>query len=343
MSTCSCQGSCANGCTGDSKYTGTGSGSSNGGTAGSYNETVNTPGCSCAYDCHGGCSNSNVGRADNNAAGGQNGSCWCGHNCAGCGGCSGKCSGCSGDCSGCSGACGGSCSGSCSKGCSYTCSGDCKGYCKGTCNDGCLGSCETACSGGCSHLCNVTCISDVAYEAYQHLSKYTNKSIQNKTYDQHLLEDGIVLDWLDAEDMRHLFGMIQEEGRRRVLQKTGTYTREDSENPKTTAQTLTMSEEQLIGIRDEKGLIIIPNNNAFKGELVDDEKHIKKLISMLSDNTGKSISLSVGGTAIAQDKKIQKITAANLIKKAIECYKDEIKVNTTSEEGGRDSIEDEEE
>lgn len=300
----------------------------------------------CWSSCGNSCSAPNAripdDRGNYNDRYGQNG-CWCGKDCAGCGGCSGKCSGCAGDCSGCSGACGGSCSGTCSKGCSYTCSGDCKGYCKGTCNDGCLGSCLTACSGACQHLCNVTCISDVAYEAYEHLSKYTDKSTQNKTYDQHILEDGIVLDWLDAEDMRHLFGMIQEEGRRRVLQKTGTYTYNDSENPKTTAQALTISEEQLIGIRDEKGLIIIPNDDAFKGELVDDEKHIKKLISMLADNTGKSISLSVGGTAIAQDKKIQRITATNLIKKAIECYKDEIKVNTTSEESGRATVEDKDE
>lgn len=295
----------------------------------------------CGNTCGGGCSNGCQSGGWESGKPVSSGTCWCGTNCSGCGGCSGKCSGCSGDCTGCSGACGGSCSGTCSKGCSYTCSGDCKGYCKGTCNDGCLGSCLTACSGECKHLCNVTCISNVAADAYEHLSKHTNKPNKNKSYNEHNIEDGIVLDWLDAEDMRHLFGMIQEEGRRRVLMKTGKYDREDSEHPKTVAQTLTRAEEQLIGIRDEKGLLIdVENEETFVNDFVDDEKHIKKLINMLADNTGKSISLSVGGSSIAEGKKVQKITATTLIEKAIDCYNTPVGINTTSEEGGRDTVED---
>ena len=42
----------------------------------------------------------------------------------------------------------------------------------------------------------------------------------------------------------------------------------------------------------------------------------------------------------AEGKKVQKITATTLIEKAIECYKTHVDVNTTSEEGGRDTIED---
>ena len=131
--------------------------------------------------------------------------------------------------------------------------------------------------------------------------------------------------------MRHLFGIIQEEGRRRVLKKTGKYTREDAEHPKTIAQTLTRDEEKQIGIRNESGKII----EIKSGDFADDEKHIKKLLNMYADNTGKSISLSVGGTTIAEGNTIKKSIGRTLIEKALDCYDDVIPVNTTSEESGR--------
>lgn len=261
--------------------------------------------------------------------------CSCGSDCAGCGGCSKGCSGCTGDCSGCSGSCGGSCTGTCANGCSYTCTGSCKGYCKGTCSDGCQGGCKTACTGSCLHLCNVTCISDVAAEAYEHLIKIETVTNLDYTFEQHLRENPLILDWLDADDMRHLFGMIQEEGRRRVLKKTGKYTKEDTEHPKTVAQSLTRNEEQEIGIRDKNGKII----DIKTGEFADDEKHIKKLLNMYADNTGKAISLSVGGTTIAEGNTIRKSIGRTLIEKALASYREKIAVNTTSEESGKQTKE----
>lgn len=261
--------------------------------------------------------------------------CSCGSDCAGCGGCKGSCSGCGDSCGGCGGACGGSCSGTCSNGCSYTCTGDCKGYCKGTCNDGCLGSCSTACSGECSHLCNIGCQSNAALEAYQHLTKYSNSSTKEFTYDEHLIEDKIVLDWLDAIDMHHLFKMIQEEGRRRVLKKTGYFSGNDEHEP-TEAQTLTRAEEALIGIRDEKGRLV----EVKVGDLVDDDYHIKRLVNMYADNTGKSLSLSVGGTSVSEGKLVQKSIGTKLIESALARYKEKIPVHTTSEGTGKQTIED---
>ena len=262
-------------------------------------------------------------------------SCWCGHDCAGCGGCTGGCSGCSGDCSGCSGSCGGSCTGTCANGCSYTCSGSCKGYCKGTCSDGCQGGCKTACSGSCQHLCNETCRSDAALEAYKHLNKYTIVDNTNHSFEEHFNNDAIILDWLDADDMQHLFKMIQEEGRRRVLKKTGTY-QGDKDHPKTIAQTLTRAEEYQIGLVDETGKKI----EVQRGQLADDEKHIKKLLNLYAENTGKSISIGVGGASIAEGKTITKAIGKTLIEKAISAYEEKIPINTTSEGSGKQTIED---
>lgn len=290
---------------------------------------TNQRNCTCASNCTGTC-NREAGYGGRCQA-----DCSCGHNCAGCGGCSGGCSGCSGDCDGCSGACGGSCSGTCSNGCSYTCSGSCKGYCKGTCNDGCQGGCKTACSGSCQHLCNETCRSDAALEAYKHLNKYTIVDNTNHSFEEHFNNDAIILDWLDADDMQHLFKMIQEEGRRRVLKKTGTY-QGDKDHPKTIAQTLTRAEEYQIGLVDETGKKI----EVQRGQLADDEKHIKKLLNLYAENTGKSISIGVGGASIAEGKTITKAIGKTLIEKAISAYEEKIPINTTSEGSGKQTIED---
>lgn len=329
MSACKygCNGNCTNTCTG-------GSGSDG------RHARANQPGCdrSCNSDCTEGCSRgcqSGGSGCDGAGIPGRNGSCWCGTNCSGCGGCSEGCKSCSGDCDGCSGACGGSCTGTCSNGCSYTCSGSCKGYCKGTCSDGCQGGCKTACSGSCQHLCNETCRSDAALEAYEHLSKYTIVDNTNHSFEEHFNNDAIILDWLDADDMQHLFKMIQEEGRRRVLKKTGTY-QGDKDHPKTIAQTLTRAEEYQIGLIDETGKKI----EVQRGQLADDEKHIKKLLNLYAENTGKAISIGVGGASIAEGKTITKAIGKTLIEKAISAYEEMIPINTTSEGSGKQTIED---
>ena len=247
---------------------------------------------------------------------GANG-CWCGKDCAGCGGCTGGCSGCSGDCTGCSGACGGSCSGTCTSGCSNTCKGTCNTGCKGTCKGYCLGGCSTACTGGCGHLCNTGCKSNIAIEAYNFLSQYnTNETI---------------LDFLETEEMNHLLGMIQEEGRRRILKVTGTYTK--SENPKenTIGEPLTIDEEKKIGIRDKEGNII----KISRGDIVDETKHIKFLNQLLKDNAGKSLSKSVEKSEMAEGSLVTDELAGKFIDTAISAYNQKIGINSTSEKAGK--------
>ena len=58
------------------------------------------------------------------------------------------------------------------------------------------------------------------------------------------------LDFLEDEEARYILGMLQEEGRRRILKKTGTYTGKN--HPHTTAEKLTEDEEVQIGIRNDR-------------------------------------------------------------------------------------------
>ena len=65
---------------------------------------------------------------------------------------------------------------------------------------------------------------------------------------------------------------------------------------------------------------------------------------MLADNTGRTISLSVGGSSIAEEQKIKKSTIATLLDVLIKdeptgAYYEHVPVNTTSESTGRVSIE----
>lgn len=355
--------------------------------------------CYCGSNCEGTCNR------EAGYGGGCGGDCSCGHNCAGCGGCSGGCRGCSGDCSGCSGNCGGSCSGKCDSGCSLTCTGSCKDYCKGSCKDACQGGCDTACTNGCGHLCNTGCRSDVALEAYRFLMRYKDTKVQDivfKYYDPlteeertneygvikshmpwvekdinkpeenwttHEGNDETLLDWLDAKDLKYLFGLLQEEGRRRVVKKTGKFSKEvepisDEEKKslgiidgngntreltksekiyfgfindqgatpaKTQEQPLTSSEKQQIGLTDSKKQLIEVN----PGDFVDDVNHIKKLNKMLIDNANKQISLSVGNTDVSEGKLIKKSIGRNLIEAALDAYEDKIGVASTSEKAGQ--------
>lgn len=285
-------------------------------------------GCSsCQSDCAGGCSRSSSGMADNNASGDN---CWCGHNCAGCGGCRGQCSGCSGDCSGCSGSCGGSCSGTCSSGCSHTCTGSCTGYCKGTCKGSCQGGCDTACTNGCGHLCNATCRSDVAIEAYEYLKNYKNNPDIDPTFAEHLIEDRKIFDWLDAKDIKYLFDILQEEGRRRVVKKTPKFSGDETHKA-TEEQPLTNAEKKTIGLIDENNKTI----GVKSGEFADDKTHIKKLNELLINNVGTQVSTSVGGGDVAEGKKIKKSVGVDLVEKAIKAYNEKIPISSTSDKAGQ--------
>jgi hypothetical protein len=83
----------------------------------------------------------------------------------------------------------------------------------------CLGGCSTACSGTCNHLCNTTCTNSVAESAYNFLNNLKDKLIKDDygDYLNHLATDGIVLNYLDSEDMNYMFTLLKEEGRRRHL------------------------------------------------------------------------------------------------------------------------------
>lgn len=391
-----CRGGCGGNCSGICKSSSSGN-SSCGSICGSK------CGGTCWSQCGGSCSGKTDGvTTPNNVRGGT---CWCGADCAGCGGCTGQCKGCSGDCSGCSGNCGGSCSGKCDSGCSLTCTGSCVDFCKGTCKGACQGGCDTACTHGCGHLCNTGCRSDVALEAYRFLLRYKDTKMQDvvfkyydplteeerlneygiikshmpwvekdvnkptKDWQEHQGYDETVLDWLDAKDLKYLFGLLQEEGRRRVVKKTGKFSGnvdELSEEEKkmlgivdvngnaraltdeekirfgfmnekkqipsaTKEQSLTNSEKYQIGIIDNKNQKIEVNS----GDIIDDVQHIKKLNKMLIDNTGRQISLSVGNTDASEGKLIKKSTGRNLIEAAINAYNEKIGVASTSDKAGQ--------
>ena len=236
----------------------------------------------CVNACSGKCGG-NDGKTDNQPAG-----CWCGGSCdnacSSCAGSGGGCSGsCSGQCDGCSGGCGGSCSGTCSGGCKDGCTGSCKTGCQGDCKGECSGSCNTKCTNGCGHLCNSTCVSNAAIEAYEHLKTYNEKindskyiyNIQDwmdedfiKSHISHLNENIIALDWLDRTEINYLLSLLQEEGRRRVLKKIGTF--KGGPHPKTGEQKVATTEESLsttekiqIGIFDKNGKTIQINAGDF--------------------------------------------------------------------------------
>lgn len=360
---------------------------------------TNQRNCTCASDCSGSCNRSSV------IQHGCNSDCSCGHNCAGCGGCGTGCGGCAGGCDGCSGSCGGSCSGKCDSGCSLTCTGSCKDFCKGSCKDACQGGCDTACTNGCGHLCNTGCRSDVALEAYRFLLRYKDTRVQDivfkyydplseeerldeygiikshmpwvekdinkpqSQWDTHAGNDETLLDWLDAKDLKYLFGLLQEEGRRRVVKKTGKFSKEveemsDEEKKslgivdtngnartltkveqirfgfindqgvtpsKTQEQSLTNGEKYQIGLIDSKNNRIEVNS----GDFVDDVNHIKKLNKMLIDNANKQISLSAGNTDASEGKLIKKSVGRNLIEAALDAYEDKVGIASTSDKAGK--------
>ena len=242
----------------------------------------NSSGCSCGYDCSGGCSYGT-------SSGDGSSSCWCGTNCSGCGGCSGDCSGCSGDCSGCSGTCSSGCDGTCSGDC-VGCSGDCTGGCLETCDGACKGSCDDACSGGCGHLCNVTCSNQNAKDAYEYLSQI----------------DG--LEWIEPILIEWSLVMIQEEGRRRILQKT-------------INESLSSSESNQIGLNlkaDTPNTFITVDN-------------VKKVVELLQSNAGKNVSSL---KEAIKDNFINEEFGLEIKDQSIAAYNETIPVNTTSDKSG---------
>lgn len=316
-----------------------------------------------------GCSYRNV-----TAEGGRASGCWCGSDCAGCGGgCTGtsKVSGCS-DCSGgCSGGCGGSCSGSCV--------GDCKGKCAGTCNTGCqegcknkcTGYCDTQCTNQCGHLCNSSCATNVAIKAYEHLKTYKEKIDDSKyVYDiqedwmdedfvknhiSHLDENKAALDWLDRVEINYLLNLIQEEGRRRKLQKKGTFN--GGNHPitniyrePTQEENLSTDEKIQIGILNEQQQSMEINSGDFvtdRGKTItvknlqtqenDDYKvaiGIKELNSLLLKNAGKQIDISSTQAGIGQNQTIKKKAGEAFIEKALEAWKEQVGIPTTSDSRG---------
>lgn len=344
-----CNGNCTGGCSGN----------------GPVNRDTNTRGCSCASDCSGGCSRG----ASSNGSG-----CWCGSNCSGCGGCSGGCSGCSGDCSGCSGSCGGSCSGTCTGNCKNGCTGSCKTGCQGNCKGECSGSCNTKCTNGCGHLCNSTCVSDVAISAYNHLKTYNEKVDDNKyIYDiqdwmdedfiknniSHLDENTIALDWLDKTEINYLLSLLQEEGRRRVLKKIGTFAggthpKTGKEKAATTEESLSKSEKIQIGILDENGktiqvksgdfvtdqgkTIIMKNIETQKENKYQTTVGIKELNNLLLTNTGKQIDISSSQAGIGQNQTIKRKAGEAIIQKALSAWNETIGIASTSDSKGVQTV-----
>lgn len=335
----------------------------------------------CWSACGASCSSSSVrsngatARRNNptDANGNRTNGCWCGRDCAGCGGgCTGtsKTSGCSGCSGGCSGDCGGSCSGSCVGDCKGKCTGTCKTGCQESCKDKCTGSCDTKCTNQCGHLCNSSCVTNVAIKAYEHLKTYKEKIDDSKyVYDihdwmdedfiknhiSHLDKNIAALDWLDRVEINYLLNLIQEEGRRRKLQKTGTF--DGGSHPITGAHKEPTQEENLstdekiqIGILNEQKKSMEINSGDFvtdKGKTItikniqtqenDDYKvaiGIAELNSLLLKNTGKQIDMSSTQAGIGQNQTIKKKTGEALIGKALEAWKETVGISTTSDSRG---------
>ncbi len=327
----------------------------------------------CVNACSGKCGG-NDGKTDSQPNG-----CWCGGSCdnacSSCAGSGGGCSGsCSGQCDGCSGNCGGSCSGTCSGGCKDGCTGSCKTGCQGDCKGECSGSCNTKCTNGCGHLCNSTCVSNVAIDAYEHLKTYNEKiddgkyiyDIQNwmdedfiKDHISHLKENIIALDWLDRIEINYLLGLLQEEGRRRVLKKIGTF--KGGTHPKTGEQKAATTEEPLssdekiqIGILNKNGesiniksedfitdqgkTIIMKNIETQEKEEYETAIGIKELNNLLLTNTGKQIDMSSTQSGIGQHQEIRRKTGEAIIQKALSAWNETIGIASTSNSKGVQTV-----
>mgnify|MGYP006967345931 CR=1 FL=1 len=89
-----------------------------------------------------------------------------------------------------------------------------------------------------------------------------------KNHVSHLNENTIALDWLDKTEINYLLSLLQEEGRRRVLKKIGTFKGgahpiKGKEMPATTGESLSTDEKIKIGILNENGKIIQVNSGDF--------------------------------------------------------------------------------
>lgn len=281
----------------------------------------------CAKGCSGGCADCK-GSGQNTGTNGNCGSCsGCGFSCAGGGGCSGSCTGsCSDSCSGCGGNCSGTCSGTCQGTCKGKCLGSCVGACKGSCNGMCLGGCSTACSGTCNHLCNTTCSNSVAEAAYNFLNNLKDKLTKDdySDYINHIANDGIILNYLDSEDINYIFTLLKEEGRRRLLQLDSDGNPIGKKNEVFDYNILTEEQSKKIGGINNK---VIPNNFA-------DDQEIKKINNLLINNAGKSINLSSINSELVEGGMINRAIGVALIKKMLEAYQDMVGVPSVSQSAG---------
>jgi hypothetical protein len=64
-------------------------------------------------------------------------------------------------------------------------------------------------------------------------------------WNTHAGNDETLLDWLDAKELKYLFGLLQEEGRRRVVKKTGKFSKE--------VEKMSDEEKKSLGIVDTNG------------------------------------------------------------------------------------------
>lgn len=251
----------------------------------------------------------------------------CGFDCAVSGGCSGKCTGsCGSDCSGCTGSCSGSCNDTCKDTCKGRCLGSCAEACKGTCKGMCLGGCSTACSGTCNHLCNTTCTNSVAESAYNFLNNLKDKLTKDDygDYLNHLAADGIVLNYLDSEDMNYMFTLLKEEGRRRHLQLNSDGSPIGQKGQVFDYNTLTTEQINKIGGIDNK---VIANN------FVDDQE-IKTISNLLIANANKTTGLSSVNSELVEGGIVHRAIGVALIKKMLEAYQDMVGVPSVSQSSG---------
>ena len=169
----------------------------------------------------------------------------------------------------------------------------------------------------------------MAIEAYEYLKNYKNNPDIDPTFAEHLIEDRKIFDWLDAKDIKYLFDILQEEGRRRVVKKTPKFSGDDTHKA-TEEQALTNAEKKTIGLIDENNKTI----GVKSGEFADDKTHIKKLNELLINNVGTQVSTSVGGGDVAEGKKIKKSVGVDLVEKAIKAYNEKIPISSTSDKTG---------
>lgn len=330
-------------------------------------------GCWCGIDCAGcgGCTGGCSGcSGDCTGCSGA-----CGGSCSGtcAGGCRGQCTG---TCkTGCQGSCKGECSGGCKEKCTNTCNHLCNSTCVSNVAIDAQKHLKTynekiddskyiydiedwhnyiaddhsyINEGGITEEIFNNSNKEYYYkdgDSYKKADKYiinTQYYLKNKDKNEnqisHIEDNTIALDWLDKTEINYLLKLIQEEGRRRKLEKVGTFS--GGEHPltkkkkaATTEESLSKKEKIKIGILDENGKTI----QIKSGDFVTDVDIIT-LNNLLLRNTEKSINLSADDAGIGENKIIKKKAAKALIEKALEAWKQQIVINSTSDTKGVQTV-----